>query len=284
MIDAAYVDSLQIHLTPTYFITKIQGLGSPKSRANRSDKAQRHGQLDYTKFYGPRVIPVEGVAIGATPSLAWDAFDALKAAFALQDASPSHVFKFQRAGKAYLEQCTVTVDSELTPMIDRPVTVIPWGVTLVAADPRMYSSVLASASYDPTAILAGGGMVMPLTVIGGIVFSSTTITQLTLLNNGNFSTPVRLTITGPVVNPIVDNNTTGFSIYLSTTLGQTDTVIVDTADRSVLLNGASRPDLIDVQNTIWSDLTKGTNILAMRGSGMVSTQTSLTATFRDARI
>lgn len=283
MIDSAFVDNLQIHNTSQYLITKITGLGSPKARANRKDRAQRHGQLDYTQFYGPRVVGIEGLCVGTTVSNAWDLFDALKGAFALGTA---HTFRFQRTGKTYQEQFGFTVDGEVDAPLEIAIGVIQWGATIVAADPRMYAAILSSAIYDPTLSTAGGGatMVGGMTVVGGLTFSTTTVTRLDLTNNGNFTTPAIVTVTGPVTNPIVDNDTLGLSMYILYTLGVNDTVVIDTGARTVLLNGASRPDIFDAQNSTWWQLQRGVNSLRLRGTGMVSGQTTLSAAFREARI
>lgn len=281
MIDNAYLDTLQIHNTSQYIITKISGLGSPKARADREDLAQRHGQLDYTKFYSSRVIGLEGLCIGSDVNNVWDLFDAIKGAVAL---GTPHLFKFQRTGKAYQEQLGVTVDGELDAPMEIATRTIQWGVTLVAADPRMYSSTLSSGTYDPTASTAGGGITMPMTLIGGLLFSTTTVTRLDLTNNGNFSAPVVVTIQGPVINPIVDNDTYGQSLYILYNLGSNDVVQIDTGARSVLLNGASRPDLLDAQNSVWWTLRPGLNSLRLRGTGMSAGVTALSAAFREARI
>lgn len=280
MLDSAFIDSLQIHSTTQYALLNVTGLGSPQARANRSDKAQRHGQLDFTKFYGPRVIGLTGVVIGSSLLNAWTLFDALKASLAL---GTSHTFRFLRSGLTDQEQCAFTVDSTVDAPLTIPIPVIQWGVTLVAADPRMYSATLRSASYDPT--LAGaGGVNMPMIVVGGLVFSSTTATRLVVTNLGQFQTPVTLAIKGPVNNPIVDNDSIGLSIGILYNLGSNDTVTIDTGNRTVLLNGVSRPDLLDAANTVWYNLTPGQNNLRLRGTGMVTAQTLLTASFRDARI
>jgi len=129
-------------------------------------------------------------------------------------------------------------------------------------------------------------MVMPMTVVGGLVFSTSTTTHLVSANNGNFPAPVTFTIIGPVNNPVIDNDSLapGNSIYIIYNLGTSDIVTVNTLDRSVLLNGYSRPDLLDVQNTTWFDLAPGQNNLRLRGNAMVTAKTLLTATYQDARI
>lgn len=282
MFDSAFIDNYQLHITPTCFVTKASGFGTPAPRESRQDRAQTDGQIDLTQFYGPRVLGLEGIVFGVDQADSWDEFDLLKAAFAL---GTSHTLIFTRAGRAIAEQCSVKVSGELTENIDVVSRAIPWAVTLVAADPRFYSAVLKSAQYDPTQSTSGGGT----SIVGGmtfpLVFSTTTVTRLDLTNEGTRKTSPVLIINGPIQSPIIDNDTLTRSIYLNTNLGVNDVVSITTGpDKVVLLNGASRPDLIDSQQTTWFDLAPGVNSLRLRGSGMASGQTLLAAQFRDARI
>jgi hypothetical protein len=278
MLDSAFIDSNQIHAANAVFLTKFSGFGSPPSRANRIDKAQRHGQLDYTQFYSGRALGLEGVVVGATPTLAWAQLDAVKGWFAL---GATHTLTFTRAGFSAAEQCVITVD-QFDCAVDIPQRVIPWQVTLVAADPRFYGAALKSGNYDPTLSSTGGGAALP--VVFPIVFSTSTVTELILVNNGNFKSPPLLTIKGPIVNPIVDNDTTGESIYINYTLGSADTVVIDVNKRLVTLNGAPRADLLLASSTTWWEMIPGTNALRLRGTGATTGVTLLTAQFRDARI
>jgi hypothetical protein len=165
---------------------------------------------------------------------------------------------------------------------------VRWAATLEAADPRVYGASLKSALYDPTASLAGGGFAMPMDFsTGGLVFSTTTATELFVENQGNAPSPPMLTIHGPAANPIVDNDTTGESIVLNglggVNLGAADVIVVDVAARLVYLNGAVRRDLVTVAGTTWFDLQPGQNALRLRGAGMAAGVTQLQAAWRDAR-
>ena len=126
---------------------------------------------------------------------------------------------------------------------------------------------------------------MDVPLVFPLTFSTTTATHLELANAGNFETPPVLTIAGPVINPILDNDTLGDSIALVIALGESDRLVVDVAARSVKLNGAPRLDLLDVAATTdWWQLSPGTNKLRLRGTGMASGVTELSVSFRDARI
>jgi hypothetical protein len=282
MLDIAYVDDLQIHWTPQYMLTAggVTGLGgSPSPRMETSDRAQRHGLINQTQFYGGRTIGLKGIASGSSAANALDLVDTLKGKLAL---GGSHVFRFTREGHSYSERCLVTVAAEVQADQDVPGKVVPWSCVLLAADPRIYTDDQRSGTYDPTASSTGGGA--PLPVVFPIVFTTSTVTELVLVNSGNFKTPPLFTIKGPIINPILDNDTTSEHITLQANLGSQDTVVVDVAARSVLLNGASRPDLLTASATTWWDMIPGQNALRLRGTGMTPGVTLLTVQYRDARI
>lgn len=274
MFDSVHIDDLLINR-----VTKLAGLGSPAPRTDVTLLAARHGAIDRTAYYSNRVIDLEGFIVGPDAASAWAQFDVLKGALRL---GTTHTLKFRRTGMAMDEQVGVVVSA---PVDDTVVPNYPglvkWGVTLSAADPRIYSAVLSSASYDPTAALSGGGAGIPLAF--PLAFSATA-SELEVVNGGNTPTPPVLTVQGPVVNPILDNNVTDESIPLLYALGVSDSIEVDVAARTVRLNGALRYDLLDAPNTEWWELEPGTNGLRLRGTGMASNQTLLTVAYRDARI
>lgn len=280
MIGSAYVDDLQIHITPEYFLTKVTGIGgSPVPRAVTSDRSQDHGVIDLTRFYSGRVIGLEGVCIGTDTGNAWELMDNLKGKLAL---GSQHVFKFQRSGLPDAEQCVVRVSGGVEGDQENPSKVIPWSAIFLAADPRFYGASLKSGNYDPTISSTGGGVTLPITF--PLMFSVSTLAQLSLINAGNFPSPPVFTIHGPIVNPVLDNDTTNEHIYSVANLGVDDVLVIDVADRLVTLNGAARPDLLQSMSTVWWQMVKGENLVRLRGTGMVPGVTLLTTQFRDARI
>lgn len=282
MLTSAYIDNLQVHGGSNGIgITGFQ-IGSPAPRAVTDLRPSDHGATDATRYYGPRIIEVTGRIVGTDTADLWVRADALKGALAL---GSWHVLRFRRKGLDYDERALVRVDSP----VDMPLTLgssrhLPFGVSLFAADPRLYSDTESSGSYDPTDAGTGGlffPLVFPLDfdVADGSA-------QLSAVNEGTISTPPTFVITGPVVNPIIDNDTTGESIYTQNcALSAGDTLSIDVATRTALLEGTTaRPDLIDVSLTDWFYLAPGQNLLRLRGSGMSAGETELAVTFRSARI
>lgn len=280
-LESAYIDNLQVQGAAPYGVTGFQ-IGSPAPRAVTDLRPNDHGATDATRYYGPRTIELTGNIVAASPEALWAAADALKAVLSL---GAWRVLRFRRRGLSYFERCLVRVDSAVDmPLILGTDRYLAYGVSLFAPDPRFYSDTLSQGSYDPTGS-AEGGLKFPLDFplnFNGAVGQA----QLEVVNEGTISTPPTIVVTGPVLNPIIDNDTTGQSIYTRECgLSAGVTLELDTAVRSVLLGGTtSRPDLIDVSLTDWWYLAPGQNLLRLRGSGMSAGVTELAVTFRSARI
>lgn len=141
-------------------------------------------------------------------------------------------------------------------------------VELFATDPNIYSDILTTASTGMT--VPSGGMTFPL--VFPLVFGSTgSGGALTVTNAGTAYTAPRFHITGPVTNPTILNETTGQSISVAIVLASGDYLDIDTADRSVVLNGtASRYSSLTA--TQWFSLGPGaTNIKYLASISSAST-------------
>lgn len=280
MIESCYLDGLQIHDTATLALTEFE-VGSPSPRVASTARALSHGALDRTRYYDGRVISLRGEVWAGDAVTFWGAVDALKGAFAL---SPGlKVLTWRREGLAYDERALVRAAGQLTLPLKAGTWWAEFGAELFAPDPRVYSATLSTASYDPTLAGSGSGVAFPLAF--PLTFGSASSSQLVVDNAGNISTPPVLTVTGPVTNPIVDNDTTGESVYTEgLSLSASDSLVIDTATRSATINGTAVPQYIDAELTRWFELAPGQNLLRLRGTGMTTGQTLLTCTYRDARI
>jgi hypothetical protein len=282
VIAEAYIGDLQVHGDDTIALTGFT-IGSPDPRAVVDVRPEDHGTVDGTRWYGSRVFGLSGRIVGADQAAMWAALDDLKGALALGQVV---ILRFRRSGLSFLERATVRVAGAVDVPLDAGLAASPmlrFGVSLEAPDPRIYSDTASSGAYDPTD--AGtGGLIFPLTF--PLEFdASAGAGTLQVENEGTIGTPVVLTITGPVTNPILDNDTAGLSIYTrDLELSAGDTLELDTLTRTVLLGTTPRPDLVDVSLTDWWTLLPGVNQLRLRGSGMSAGSTELAVSYRSARI
>lgn len=154
-----------------------------------------------------------------------------------------------------------------------PIYTLVW----VATDPRIYSNVDTVQTVNLPS--GGGGLSWPATwpanwsaqVDSGSLF---------VVNEGNFGAPWSGEITGPAVNPVIRNVSTGQYLGFNITLADGDVLTVDSELRSVVLNGtASRYYTIQAGSSWW-DFEPGTTEIAYRAA--TTTTSNLTLTTRSA--
>lgn len=96
---------------------------------------------------------------------------------------------------------------------------------------------------------------------------------------GNRATPAIMTITGPIVSPVITNDTLGTSLAFNITLSASDTLTINLANRTVLLNGSANRRNTLLQPNWFFFQPGGTFIRFGGGSG---TGSFLTIQYRDA--
>ena len=148
---------------------------------------------------------------------------------------------------------------------------------MFAEDPRIYTSALVT-----TTINYGGDAGTGFGFNFGFDFGfgpAVPPTGADVNNAGNRPTPAVMVITGPITSPVITNDTLGISLAFNITLEATDTLTIDLAGRTVLLNGS-----INRRGTLlqpnWFFLQKGNNFL--RFGGGAGTGSSLVIQHRAA--
>jgi hypothetical protein len=215
----------------------------------------------------------------------WEAFDDLKRRLALgHSASGLSVLKFRLRERSADEFILAKVSTPLDEEIG--INSIKWAVTLFAQDPRIYTNVARGYTYFPLESIAPGGVAMPL--VFPLVFSGpASVGTLDVVNGGTFPTPPFMSLVGPIVNPIIQNlslpSPSGEYLSFVVNLGASDWLYIDSAQKTVLLNGVPRPDLLDASTSTWWELRPGTNAIRVSGDG-ITAATIYALLFFDARI
>lgn len=144
-------------------------------------------------------------------------------------------------------------------------------VELEATDPRLYAAA-ESSDTGRTISTTSGGLTWPLTwpLAWGTAASGTFVAT----NAGNFETPATFTLSGPLTNPRIENVTQGKTLDFGITLSASETLVVDTAARTVLLGGtASRYSTLTTASE-WFQLGAGGDTIRLAadsGSGSMDT-------------
>lgn len=154
-----------------------------------------------------------------------------------------------------------------------------WGkvhVLLVASDPLIYENVLNSTTLNIPA--ASGGLSWPLS--WPLSWGSAVSGSANFVNSGTETTYPVITFNGPLTNPSMIKNSPApaQSLTFNIVLAGGDTLVVDTAAKTITLNGTANrySSLVSSQ---WFGLDPGTSQLsfgALAGSG------SATVTWRNA--
>lgn len=258
-------------------ITDLSGFDSPEVRESADDLVGMDGGIHGDFFYGRRPITMSGIVLNPTTALDRDqkldklsaATDALRANSILNWTDNAGVAKFLTLRRQQPIRFTGAWQKEFQ-------------LPMVAADPRIYSVALnaqeVSASVsDPSTV--GRGFDESFDVVYGPMAPNG---QLLVTNAGTTTTFPVLTVTGPGVNPQISNVTTGQAIYLNYTLAAGETLVLDTLNRTVLLNGtSSRYNALDFTNTSWFGLVPGVNDLRIAFNSFTA-PAKLAVQWRDA--
>jgi|SRR5579859_3770103 len=240
-------NGLSFGVGTTLSISELVGLNDmPPVRSADETKAGDHGLFQGIDYLGERTLRL-GLYISGAGLADYDAqCDTVEGAFSVQPTELPLVYTLGDATQTRQINCRprkLVIPRDLQ-RVGRTGYAT---VELVATDPRKYSSTTTTLTTGLAAV--SGGMTFPATfpLSFGAVGGGGTVTAT---NAGNFQTPLALTITGPVVNPIVDNQATGQSLSFLITLASTDTLVISGAGTSacaITLNGtASRRNALQV--------------------------------------
>lgn len=265
----------------SFDLVSVSGLlDLPELRSSDLLLLRRHGAYAGEDFLAPRTITLELSIFADTDADMELRMAEFLAAFAVGAESP---LQFQLPGVAGGVAARVwarTKRRNVVMDLEYVYGVAKASVQLVATDPRIYVEVEDTGSTGMREINTGHtfNVEFPLVFAGepadGVV---------ELVNAGGFDAPVLFRIDGPVSNPSITNETTGQTISFTTSVADGEYLLVDTAARSVLLNGtASRYNTIDAAS-VWFDLAPGTNSILFTGQ-VFDPDALLTATWRSASV
>lgn len=256
-------------------LTEITGLDSPDVRENADDLVQMDGGIHGDFFYGRRPVVLSGIVLNPLSA----------------DERNVRMTKLMQASNAMRDDAILSWTLEnnnqqfLSVRRQQPLRITgnwqkEFQCSLVAADPRIYSTTLNQVTTAASAVSSNVGRQYDkeydtdyggTAVAGGLVIS----------NDGNGMTYPILTVSGPGTNPQILNATTGESINVIYTLGSGEYLTIDTLNRTVLLNDASsRYGSVDFVTTEWWGLVPGLNDI--RQGWTSQSGASLTVQWRNA--
>jgi hypothetical protein len=229
--------------SPVYLDEPIEGLGLPPIRTSSGNYSGRDGGYVGSQFYGMRLITLTGVFFAGSAAALETARRNLASALATSSVTMTIT---TNAGNQYLINCNL---DSLDMPIQRAISTAPFKISLIATDPTIYdnsASGLMSVTVNPA---RGGGITWPIT--WPITWAAGS--QPTTVNNtGNVTVYPTITLTDQMTNPTITNQTTGqFFTLTGFTTSAGDVLIIDMANRTVLLNGGSVLPFVTTTSSWW---------------------------------
>jgi hypothetical protein len=263
MVDAAGV---------AWHLTEMQGWDSPDQRAEYTPREADHGAWAAPVYLSQRPITLAGKIETSGLAALDSAMDQLIAACALTDTT---LTVYETTPKQ------ATVRRSGSPLL-RPITdrIAEYSLLVTAADPRRYSTTLLSQSTALPSVT--GGLTLPVTL--PVTISATTVAgSITLTNSGSMATRPTLTIAGPVTTPTIVAALPGGSvtqIAYGATLQAGDVLVIDSAARTVVLNGTASRRLYF--SGTWPEIPAGSSVTYSWSSPVYDPSALLTGTCRSA--
>jgi len=242
----------------------VQGLDSPDYRIVQYPTP---GQ-DYAKipsaFYDARTITIQGYIIGQNPTDYQQKRIALAQACGINRDSSGYpaLTKLQFTtldGQSYFAY----VQPKKPVFAHTYMTWTKYQLSMVAPDGRLYG--LSQQTSGNITVLVGGGFVVPTVV--PVVGSGSSGGSAVVTNNGTVDTHPIITFVGPLTNPYVLNQTTGYAFQLNYTIPGGSSVVVDMYNKTVVLNGSQNLiSTMDATNNYWFTIVPGQNTLQLSTS------------------
>lgn len=226
------------------YIEEITGIDSPEVRESFELIVEGDGGRHFDFYHGRRPITISGIfnpnIYGASANS--NATRLLQATNAMRDDA---VLRWQVTGGSPVE---IAVRRNAPPRItgNRSKEFL---ISLVAADPRVYSQ--AAKVFNAYYLFGGAGGA--------------------LTNSGSAESFPVVTLTGPIVNPIIGNTTTGKSISLTKTLTAGQSLEIDFLNRTIRTEtGANSYSALNYTSSEWWGFMPGSNTVSVLASGAIN--------------
>lgn len=246
-----------------YKVRSFDPWAAPVVRPSENPRAQAHGMFSGRDWLGERLVQLELGMLSATYVDEQAARRALAGAWQPAGEGETDVLVWMEDDGA--RYCLFgkprLADTRVEPRL--------YSVCrFIATDPRIYSATVSTASASlPT---ASGGLTFP--AAAPFVFGSAgSGGSIAATNSGTFETPWTATFTGPLVAPTLTHTGQGKTLSFTGTLAAGETLVLDSVEKTVLLNGtASRYSWLAATSQ-WFTLPAGANALQFGGASGTGT-------------
>ena len=244
-----------------YQVMSIDGLEALPGIRNQDDnRGYADGMFSGRDFLSGRMVTILIQILGNSTGSAQANYNTLQRALLPQSegTTPLYFIMSNAEGEQVLNArvrgLTATVDPNYT------YGYILAQATFFAPDPRYYDSNVQTASlaYTPPTGRTYN-RIYNLVYGGGSSEITTTIT-----NNGWTDTYPLITLNGPIINPILGNETENLELNFQVELTDSDTLVVDLYNKLITLNGNPARNLLTTGQ--WFSAQPGNNLFYLTGN------------------
>jgi hypothetical protein len=260
-----------------YQILSVEGLeGLPAIRNQDDNRGYADGMFSGRDFLGGRTISITFQTFASGGNSAQTNFNLIQAKLLPQASSTTPLyFILPPSGEQFVNARVRVLRTSVDP--NYTYGMITSQVEFFCPDPNYYDSTLQTASL-PVSVTAPGRIYNRIYNLVYNFGSSTT----NIVNSGWATTYPTITITGPITNPTLGNVTTGQYLNLSGAITNTDTLVIDTQNKLITLNGVSARNLLS--SGVWFAAPAGTSQYYLTGSATTLGLTAATVTWYNAYI
>lgn len=261
-----------------YQILSVDGLeGLPEIRNQDDNRGYNDGMFTGQDFLSGRTISIIFNTFGSGATSAQTNFNTIQQALLPQRSGTTPLyFKLPTAAgdqfvNARVRALQTTIDPNYT------YGYITSQVTFFCPDPNIYDTTLQSGS-----LVLGTGLGRTYNRIYNLLYNSGASSPAFTLNNAGWATTYpTITFNGPITNPIVGNVTQGYYLFFNATIVDVDSVVIDTYNKAVTLNGSPARNLL-LNTSKWFSASPGNNKIYFYGTGTLAGTTGGTVTWRNA--
>jgi len=262
-----------------YQILDVDGLGLPELRVQDDNRGYNDGMFSGRDFLSGRTLTFTLNIFGDAVRNAQQNLALFNQAMIPQTSGTTALY-FQLAPTDTTKVLYARVRSRRV-LVDPDYTYgfIRVQVTMFAPNPKYYDQTSTTGSISPVAPAGRSyNRTYNMTFGGG-----TNASALTIVNSGTWTTYPTVTITGPITNPILTNQTTNQSLAVTVILQATDSLVLDLENKNVLLNGSPVRNLL-TGSSQWFGASPGSTVFALTGTAFTAGVTSASVVYASAYV
>jgi hypothetical protein len=262
-----------------YQIQSVDGLESLPTIRNQDDnRGYNDGMFTGRDFLSSRTISIIFNTFASSGASAQANYNTIQQALlpTTSGTKPLYFLLSNAGGEQFIQARVRTLRTTVDP--DYTYGKITSQVEFYAPLPNYYDSTLQSA-----ALTQGGGLGRTYNRTYNLTYTSGIAPFTSCTNSGWATSYPTITFNGPITNPVVGNASQGYYMFFNATFVDTDSLVIDTDNKLVTLNGLPARNLV-LGGSQWFSLPPGTSNIYWSGSGTISGTTAGTVTWRNAYI